>query len=268
MLNERILASLPNSGPTVLGSSVDCQLIQWSEGQLEAEQSILWEFLYLPETISYSVRVEYAELSGLSQHVPHQQYQNTGGRTLTLANLRLDGWWRGKVVQPLTEGLLALTRVTKDEHPPILSFVLAGRTVIAPCVLTSIDITETAWAASGEATVATATLTLVETHLDAIESAQTPAIPTLANTSDGRPILTLTERQQVEAEGEATTWLNANLTALDPVIQSVLNTQDFQFSVDSTLGDVSLLDASQGLLGQVGRWDGRNFKTYTDLLAE
>ena len=268
MLNERVLATLPNAGETVLGSSINAQLIEWAEGELEAETSILWEFLYNPEIIQYSVRARYAEIAGLGQRVPHQQYQHSDGLSLTITNLRLDGWWRGKIVQPLADGLIALTKASEDQHPPILSFVLAGRTVIAPCVLTQVSISESAWAASGQATVATADLTFQEVHRDSIDIQSQITVPELANTADGRPILPLTERQQSEGEGEATDWLTSNLNSLTALTRSVFDTQDYSFSVDSTLGDVTLLDAAQGILGKVGRWDGRNFKAYSELLDQ
>lgn len=265
MLNERVLAVLPNSGETIQGSTVSAQLLQWFQGELEASTAPLWEFLYNPQTIHYSVRANYAELAGLSQNIPHQQYQNSEGARLTLSNLVLDGWWRGKVVQPLVNGLVSLTRASQDEHPPIMSLVLSGRTVLAPCVLTSVDVVESAWAASGEATVASVNLTLLEVHSDAIDSTGID-IPTLADTSDDRPILPLTDRQQSEAQNEADAWIASNFSSFSPLIQSVIQT-DYSFSVDPDLGDVRLLDNSGGNLGIAGRWDGRNFKASSELIS-
>lgn len=259
MLNERILSSLPNAGSSVSSATVQTQLVQWVSSDIESLSAVLWEFLYNPSQIQYSVSAQYAELAGQGIQTPHQQYQYSSGKLLTLTDLLLDGWWRGKVVQPLVDQLASLMRASDSGSPPILSLVMAGRTVIAPCVLTRVSVTETAWASSGASTVATVSLTLQEIHNDSLDTGialqQTPSLET------DRPIFPLTDRQQDDAEQEATAWLNANVSSLTPLIQNQLNTQDLRFSVDPELGDVSLLDATGGLLQKVGRWDGRNFKS-------
>lgn len=258
MLNERILASLPSAGPSVSSASVQTQLVQWVSSDIESQSAVLWEFLYNPSRIQYSVSAQYAELAGLGIQTPHQQYQYSSGKLLTLSELLLDGWWRGRVVQPLIDQIASLTEASDSGSPPVLSLVMAGRTVIAPCVLTRVTVTESAWASSGASTVATVSLTLQEIHNDALDTGitlqQTPSL------DSDRPIFPLTDRQQADAEQEATTWLNANVSSLTPLIQNQLNTQELSFSVDPELGDVSLLDAAGGLLQKVGRWDGRNFK--------
>lgn len=170
-IDTATLATLPDSERAT--TPVRCYLMEYSPN---GEAKPLWQFLYNPESISTDKNARYSE-SPVMGALPTTTYSGPDSRIVELKDLILDGWHDGKSVAPLAEGLERLTLATTQgatngvgepgdgftfTPPPVLSFVMGGRTVIAPCVVTATSRRETGWGAGGEIVVARVSFTLKE----------------------------------------------------------------------------------------------------------
>ncbi|HEY9735493.1 MAG TPA: hypothetical protein V6D06_04395 [Trichocoleus sp.] len=259
--NQTVLDGLPD-GDYSTAAQTECFLIEYASGEAEAAVARLWTFLYNPSLLSYSREARYAEAATYGAVVPQQQYQNSTGKTLELQNIVIDGWWHGKSVMPLLEGLDALIEVRQSEDqqaPPIMSLVMGDRVVLAPCILTRITVRESGWLAGGAAARATADLTLLEVPSEAIDRGQGTAPPTPNENSQGLPRLPLTERQRQDGSAAAKAHLAANLQRFSPELRTTIQQNAYFLATDSETGNVTIYDASRNKIGTVGRWDGQAF---------
>jgi hypothetical protein len=171
MLNRTLLQQQPAA--RAAQTPVRAYLMEYSAN---GEGAIAWSFLYNPEEISTSKDAQYATSPTMGA-LPSTSYSGPDLRTVQLDNLVLDGWFNGRSMGKLAEGLERLTLAKTSgsagaigepgsaftyQTPPVLSFVMGGRTVIAPCVIVSTNRKETAWFGDGAIAVATVGFTLRE----------------------------------------------------------------------------------------------------------
>lgn len=265
MFNQAVLDSLP-SGTYSTAAQEPCYLLEYASGQQEAEAAKLWQFLYNPVQLEYSREARYAEVPTQGVRVPQQQFQHSTGKTLNLSGLVLDAWWMGKSVQPLVDGLDTLIEASIEEQqysPPVLSFVMGSRTVLAPCVLQRVTVKENGWLAGGQVARASVDLVLLEVPSEDIDRGQDAATvtPDEAAAEEGRPRLPLTDRQRQDASARAKTWLNENLSTLAPNLRPLVQSNSYLLATDAETGDVTMYDADRQAIGVVGRWDGQ--ETFT-----
>jgi hypothetical protein len=260
--NEQVLAGLPDGQQTV-GTQVDCFLMEYASGN-EAATARLWNFLYNPQRIEWSREAVYAEGATYGTWVPHQQYQNSTGRMLRLPSVILEAWWLGKSVQPLLDGINALTRAQLSDRnysPPVLSLVLGQRTVLAPCVLTRINVVEAGWLAGGQAARAQVDIDLLEVPSESIDRGQEATVATPNENTEGRPRLPLTERQRRDASAAAKAHIETQSSIYIPSVTAAIESSSYFLATDETTGDVGYYDENRNLIGTVGRWDGEEFLT-------
>jgi len=171
MLNRAVLDSLPNN--LAARTPVNAHLLEYSA---TGEGAIAWSFLYNPEQISTNKAARYSS-APVQGGLPSVEFGGSELRTVSLEGLILSGWFDGKSMSGLAEGLERLTRAAIGgatnkigeagdgftfESPPVLSFMLGGRVVIAPCVVLTTNRTETAWWGDGTIAEATVGFTLQE----------------------------------------------------------------------------------------------------------
>lgn len=267
MFNQAVLDSLP-AGTYSTAAQEPCYLLEYASGQQEAEAAKLWQFLYNPVQIEYSREARYAEVPTQGVRVPQQQFQHSTGKTLNLSGLVLDAWWMGKSVQPLVDGLDTLIEASIEEQqysPPVLSFVMGSRTVLAPCVLQRVTVKENGWLAGGQVARASVDLVLLEVPSEDIDRGQDAATvtPDEVAAEEGRPRLPLTDRQRQDASARAKTWLNENLSTLAPNLRPLVQANSYLLATDAETGDVTMYDTDRQAIGVVGRWDGQETFTVT-----
>ena len=171
MRNEALLASLPNN--LAARAPVNAHLLEYSA---TGENTVVWSFLYLPEQIETTKNARYSSANVVGE-LPSVEYGGAELRTVSLSNLILEGFYDSKSVGGIAEGLERLTKAAVGGQanaigeagdgftfasPPVLSFVLGGRVVIAPCVIVSTSRNESAWFGSGELADCTVSFTLQE----------------------------------------------------------------------------------------------------------
>ena len=145
MRNEALLASLPNN--LAARAPVNAHLLEYSQ---TGEGAVAWSFLYNPESLTTPKNARYSS-ANVTGELPSVEYGGAELRTVTLSSLILEGFLR-KNVGGIVEGLERLTKAAVGGQanaigeagdgftfasPPVLSFVLGGRVVIAPCVIVS-----------------------------------------------------------------------------------------------------------------------------------
>ena len=171
MRNEALFAQLPNNQHA--RSPVNAHLLAYSA---TGESAIAWSFIFPPEQIETAKNARYST-ANITGGLPSLEYGGEELRTVTLSNIILEGFYDGKDVSGVAEGLERLTKAATSgsanaigeagdgfsfASPPVLSFVLGGRVVIAPCVVLTTQRTETAWAGDGRVMDATVSFTLQE----------------------------------------------------------------------------------------------------------
>jgi hypothetical protein len=262
MWNQNVMDGLPG-GEHTHGTQVECFLLEYASAA-NAQTARLWNFLYNPTQITWERRATYAEGATYATKTPIQQYQYTSGRSLRLPGVLLDAWWLGKTVQPLVDGLSALMEAKLSEqtyNPPVLSLVMAQRVVLAPCVLTSLSVTEVGWLAGGQSARVQVDIELLEVPSSAIDRGQQATTATPTPNTDGRPRLALTERQRAEGSAKAKAHLEAQAGLYIPRVTALIQSGQYFLSTDPDSGDVRMYDGARSLVGIVGRWDGQAFRT-------
>jgi hypothetical protein len=171
MFNKALLESLPNNLPA--RTPVHAHLLEYSA---TGEGAIAWSFLWNPEQIETQKNAKYSTANVIGG-LPSVEYSGEELRTVSLSNIILEGFYDGKDVTDLAVGLEMLTKaVTTGQtnaigeagdgftfaSPPVLSFVLGGRVVIAPCVVVSTSRSETAFFGDGRIADCTVSFTLQE----------------------------------------------------------------------------------------------------------
>lgn len=171
MRNEALFAQLPNNLPA--RAPVHAHLLQYSA---TGEGAVAWSFIYAPESFTTTKNARYTA-SNIVGGLPATEYGGEELRTVTMSGLIVDGYYDGKNLSGVIEGLERLTKAAVGGQanaigeagdgftfasPPVLSFVLGGRVVIAPCVLVSTSRQEVSWFGDGSCADATIDMTLQE----------------------------------------------------------------------------------------------------------
>ncbi|NJR38521.1 MAG: hypothetical protein HC781_06340 [Leptolyngbyaceae cyanobacterium CSU_1_4] len=240
-------------------SHVEAYLIEYSVDPASADR--LWTFFLNPSVLSFSGETKYTASDTYAARVQDQQFGNSTGLTLEIANLYLDSYCMGKSLRPLLEGINELRKADLKNskfNPPILSFVFGARR-FSPCVITRVKWDEAAWL-GGEPARAQLSITLMEVPVPG-ERGVAAIPPEPEAPTDGSPPQELTERQRQDGSTKAKEWLNANVGSLETSLQSIVRTNRYRLSTDAKTGDVTIFDLEGKSLGTVGRWDGATLTT-------
>ncbi len=251
--NASAIANLPAASK----SQVEAVLMEYSVDPTTEKK--LWTFFYNPSVLRFSGDAKYSESGTFAAREQDMQYGNSTGLTLEIPNLYLDSYCLGKSLKPILDGLDELRKADIKQSkfsPPILSFVFGSRR-FAPCVLTRVGWDEVAWL-GGQPARAQMNMTLME--IPAPGKLGLAAIAPEQQTLNQLPT-DLTERQRGEGSAKAKEWLNANIQAVSPEVQSLVRSNTYKLATDAKTGDVTMQKADGTAIGVVGRWDGKVFTT-------
>ena len=260
--HEAILKSLPDA--TRETKTTKAYLLDYEQTRTQGQY--VWAFLTNPQQLEFSRQAKYNEAQTLSAKKTDWQYGYTGGRTLSISDIVLDVWCKGKTIMPLLDGIEALLEadVSKGKFAPtILSFVFGARR-FGPCVLTSVKWTETGWL-GGMPAKSLMSITLQEvpdpkTHAY-LEAKKREALSSKAANKQalGQPRMRLTERQQQEASKQAKAYISKNANKLNMTIQSLIKSASYKLSTDIETGSVTLFNKVGEKILIIGQFDGQKF---------
>ena len=259
--HEAILKSLPDA--TRETKTTKAYLLDYE--QTRAQGQYLWAFLTNPQQLEFTRQAKYNEAQTLSAKKADWQYGYTSGRTLSISDIVLDGWCKGKTIMPLLDGIEALLEadVSKGKFAPtILSFVFGSRR-FGPCVLTSVKWTETGWLGGMPArstmsiSVQEVPAPLTKAELEAKRRAAT-SILSEAKQKVNSPRLLLTERQVQAVITQSRAIIQKGISEFNPTAQALFKSGSFKIDVDREKGDVFLLDRSEKRVGTLARFDGKH----------
>jgi hypothetical protein len=226
----------------------------WAALCNDRDPSIVYHyFLMNPQTIEWNREANYDEAAIPLTEVPAQQYKNTTGKRVSIPDLFLDGGGNKSIESQLTS-LEALLLQNKDTRQPKPLCFAWGSRFIKPLVLTSLRVTERVWA-GGVCTSATVAIDLLEIPPD--RSAP-------ANAKDTKFKAGNSARQKAEAQAAAKAWVKNNPTKLPAKAKGKAQAQKVAYTVNDD-GLVSMVDADDNtkLLGNLGKWTGRELDTST-----
>lgn len=108
----------------------------------------IWQFLYNPENLKYSISPQYAQAStwGNPQGSP-VHWSGNDNEKLSFSKIILNGYMFGRKVETLIQGIRDLVKVVEggsQQSPPVLEFIF-GKKYFGPCVMENISITENMW---------------------------------------------------------------------------------------------------------------------------
>ncbi|MBD2256648.1 hypothetical protein [Pseudanabaena sp. FACHB-2040] len=245
MANPQVLNQLQTADRAV---DIYAQLI-------DLNGTVAYNFLYNPESKRYSRNAQYGEAATGVTSVPAQNYLYTKGRTLELPDLLMESYAAGKSLRQLIEGLEQLLIADPATFTPKPVLFIWGTERFGPAVVTNIDWSETAWL-GGEPAEARVSLSLLQ-----IPEAETPTSTVAAPTGN----VALTDRQRADARGQAGSWLNQNLTRLNPQVREAVQASRFRYLTNEQ-GEVTITDATGKPIGVAGVWDGFTWKPSSELL--
>lgn len=247
---------MPN--PTVLNQLATAERVTEIYAQLlDLSDQVVYQFLYNPEEIQWNRKANYAAAPASATSTPSQQYLYTEGRTYRFQGLLLQSYCEGKSLRSLLEGLQALMVVDPQGNsfaPKQVSFVW-GSYRVGPCVITDLQVTESAWL-GGETAEARVDLTLIELPPPDTNATET-ATPTVATPAAAQTI-TLSDRQREDTRKAAEQWLAANLNNLTPQVRDIVRARRFRY-LTSADGTVKITDSSGTEIGTVGVYNGQTF---------
>lgn len=261
--HKAVLDSLPPA--TLETKTTKAYLLDYDQTRQQGQY--LWAFLTNPQTLEFERSAKYSEAQTLSSKKSDWQYSYTTGRSLTINDIILDSWCKGKTIQPLLDGVEALLEcdVSKKQYSKrILSFVFGSRR-FSPCVLTNVKWTETGWL-GGAAARATMSLTLQEvpepmTRAQAeSRKQQTGTAAAAAKQAAGMPRMQLTERQQSEGSKKAIDILRKNEARFNPQVRSLIRSSAYRLLTNRETGDIVLFDRKGQKVGLVGRYNGQTLQ--------
>ncbi len=227
----------------------------------------LWVFLVNPSSLKIQNKANYTEIKTLAATGSEIQYQSTDGQTLSIADLDLRTWYEGKSLRPLLEGINKLLEAdikNAKYSPPILKFKMGSRE-FGPCVLTQIQWDETAWLGGEPASVKLGLeLRQVPKTVSRgqIEKGKSKLVKDLKSSREkqGKPRISLTDRQRKDASEAAKKYLETNLNNFAPDIQTAIRGKQYALSTDKDTGKVKMVGKGGKDLGVVLVWDGKSAK--------
>lgn len=198
-----------NTPPEVPSVSID---------ELIDSATDILNFYYNPEELPHSRSANYAEGDIVGANVQPLQWINTSGSVLRMTGLILDTDDESKTIQPWLNQIQSyLTAVPQLGRPPELAFVF-GEKRYAPCVLESVEWTETAWT-NGLPTRATVSLVLRKQATDEDLPVLPPEIELVPESTLSGAITA--PSNQVTADGQAVTGTGANAPGDEAIFAEV-----------------------------------------------
>ena len=268
-INKTLLGSLPSA----TSSSYQYAYLIKEDDLNKPNAEPLFKFLYNPETIEWSVGIDWTENPTAYTSIPTRQWYRSKGAVWLLNDLLLDAYYAGKSIEPLLSQLRAMRNpiTAKDGYtaPPVLYFVWGTRK-LGPAVMTNLQVKEDGWK-GGPPTSARVSITLEEVPppdsrpngRGKAPSEFTKSSPTSAATPKLKA--PLTEREQSEAE----TKVKAALAANPPKSQvELIKSKKYKLDLNKTNGVVKLQDAKGKAVGIVGIYDGTAFYPVSQLEKE
>lgn len=225
----------------------------WAALCNDRDPSIVYHhFLLNPQSIEWSRQANYDEAAIPLTEVPAQQYKNTTGKRLNIPDLLIEAGGANKSIESQLTSLEALLLQNKDTRQPKPLCFAWGSRFIKPLILTSVRVTERNWA-GGVCTGATVAIELLEIPIDT----STPTNAQATTFKAGN-----TARQKAEAQAAAQAWVRKNPAKLPAKAKGKVQAKKVAYSVTDD-GLVSMVDAddSTNLLGNIGRWTGRELDT-------
>ena len=163
----------------------------------EDDPNAFIEFEYNPETIDFSLKVNYAEHNAAGVSVKSKTWFNSDGAVWEFSNLIISSFRKKISVQPQIDLLLSLKEPEQDLDgwltPPSVYFIW-GNNRRGAAVLTKINVAEKAWDSQGYPTDCRVSFTLEEIP---------PKDSSIANRGVLNKSNTLTERELMEVTKEA-----------------------------------------------------------------
>ncbi|MDF0554905.1 hypothetical protein [Kamptonema sp. UHCC 0994] len=132
-----------------------------------------WEFLFNPEKLGQGKEARYNPVPAHGITVPELNYGYTSGITITLPDLLLTGYCRGKSYLPVITALTDLLNVKDGKYRPETVDFLMGKRRIGPAVITDVQPIETGWTHSGNPSDARISITLLTVR----QSRKTDSLP-------------------------------------------------------------------------------------------
>lgn len=242
MYNEAVINTLP-----------DVEKVDNIYANLSDEGgNTLYTFLFNPQEKSFSRSSTYSEAATSLTAVPYQQYKYTSGLKLSLPNLILESYNRGKSLEDLITSLQSLMVVTApNTYPPKLYFNW-GTYSFGPCVLTNLNWTETSWL-NGKVADIRLSIDLLEIPKPKLLK-EPPKPADLSNT-------TLTSRQQDDGREAAKKWLSENVSKLTPTVSELVRTKSYKLSLNPSTNEIKIFSPANKELGLIGVYDGKQLNT-------
>lgn len=214
----------------------------------------VYNFLFNPESKSFSLRANYKEGAAALTNLPSLSYQYTTGLTLDLSNLILESWARSKSITPLLNSLKGLMQAdpARGKYAPSPITFTWGANTFGPAVITSLDWVETAWV-GGEPASARVNLRLQE--IPSTRSTETSQQRVQAAATREQP---LTDREKAEATSKARTNLQQSLKALNTTVAQLVRSGNYRLTV-SDMGVVTITDSKNRVLGVIGTYSRGKF---------
>jgi hypothetical protein len=233
---------------------------EYSWARLTPEDTSIQPYVFLvnPSTLEFNGGANYGENPTLGTNVQRQQYFNSTGWTLKIPELLLVSACHDRDMQPLIDGLKALTRCNPDKqqwYTPVVSFTW-GKRSISNLVVTTLGVTEIGWRSGLPVRAIVNGLTLLEV----------PPKTATTSRSTSQSTKALTERQQSDGSKAGQDWLKSNLNKLTPSTAAIVRAGKYLMDTKPD-GVVTMLDTSRQVLGVVGTWDGTKLDTSKGTLS-
>lgn len=215
----------------------------------------LWSFQYRPQSMRLSRNAKYNASETFGASVLDQQYSYTEGKVLNLPDIVLEGYYKGRHITPLLDGLNYLMEIQRNVryHPPVLQFVFGARRFF-PCVVTAVSWEETAWL-NGLPASARLDMTLQQIPLPPEESRRidSPKALKLAAAPQLRNPLTAAQTRNVSTLAD--NYLQTHLKNYKPAIQTLIRSKQYSRLTDAKTGQVKLIGSKGKSLGIIGTFN-------------
>ncbi|BAY64986.1 hypothetical protein NIES22_50870 [Calothrix brevissima NIES-22] len=227
----------------------------------------VYSFLFNPEEKTFSRSAFYSEGVTALTSLPSQQYKYTTGLTLTLDNLLLESYSRGRSCKSIMQDLqkLMVANPAALKYAPTPVYFKWGKDEFGPAVITDLKWKETQWL-NGEVATARVSFTLLEIPESQLprkakeETSQNKLKAALKSSNK------LTDRQKEEAISKAKGWLKQNINKFSDNISSLIRINKYKLSVSDN-GTVSLFNQKNVLLGTVGTYKDGKLNTSNNNLS-
>ncbi|NEP54146.1 MAG: hypothetical protein F6K65_37295 [Moorea sp. SIO3C2] len=126
-----------------------------------------WRFLFMPDQIQERVTYSYRTSGGMG--FIQNQILESGSKELTIPNLNVSTKHEKRSLQHYINSLESLGEpIPGLFSPPVLALTWGSRTLISPCIVTDLQVTQRDWYSNGELATATIRLTLRQVPRDQV----------------------------------------------------------------------------------------------------